>query len=258
MADNNDEYEFADIDALSSDALEEKDVAEPYQATTEPPKDNTVIRNAAIAVAIVIIAMVFYKIISGFVSKKTVSNSAAVISRPSQAKPFTAAPQNDAKTNPTFSQVSDNNMTTLQQKVAALETKNATMNDNITATSYQLNQINQNLAAVSQQLQNLEQTLSDTVTKLDSQSHEIEKLLVFRANVSKKLASRDKAKPKESYYIKAVIPGRAWLIAANGSTLTVSEGTNIKGYGMVKLIDSTQGRILTSSGRVIRFSQQDS
>ncbi|HAF87135.1 MAG TPA: type IV secretion protein IcmG, partial [Legionellales bacterium] len=63
---------------------------------------------------------------------------------------------------------------------------------------------------------------------------------------------------KESYYIKAVIPGRAWLIAANGSTLTVSEGTNIKGYGMVKLIDSTQGRILTSSGRVIRFSQQDS
>ena len=64
--------------------------------------------------------------------------------------------------------------------------------------------------------------------------------------------------PPIHYYIQAVIPGRAWIIATNGSTLTVREGTNIAGYGIVRLIDPLDGRIVTSSGQIIRFSQEDS
>ena len=60
------------------------------------------------------------------------------------------------------------------------------------------------------------------------------------------------------YYIQAVIPGRAWLVSSQGLTITVREGTSVPGYGIVKLIDPNQGRILTSSGRTITFSQQDS
>jgi intracellular multiplication protein IcmG len=60
------------------------------------------------------------------------------------------------------------------------------------------------------------------------------------------------------YNIQAVIPGRAWLIATNGATLTVSQGTAIPGYGIVKLIDPVQGKVTTSSGQIIRFSQEDS
>jgi intracellular multiplication protein IcmG len=32
----------------------------------------------------------------------------------------------------------------------------------------------------------------------------------------------------------------------------------LPGYGTVKYIDASQGMVLTSSGRVIRFSQDDS
>ncbi|MBA3536672.1 MAG: type IV secretion protein IcmG, partial [Tatlockia sp.] len=67
-----------------------------------------------------------------------------------------------------------------------------------------------------------------------------------------------KSAPRLMYFIQAIIPGRAWLIATNGSTITVREGTRIAGWGVVKLIDPIQGRVLTSSGRIIRFSQRDS
>ena len=58
--------------------------------------------------------------------------------------------------------------------------------------------------------------------------------------------------------MQAVIPGRAWLIANNGSTITVREGTPIPGYGIAKIIDPIKGRVMTSSGKEIRFSQDDS
>ena len=60
------------------------------------------------------------------------------------------------------------------------------------------------------------------------------------------------------YYIQAVIPGRAWLIATNGSTLTVREGSTIPGYGIVRKIDPNLGKVFMSTGKVIRFSQLDS
>jgi intracellular multiplication protein IcmG len=58
--------------------------------------------------------------------------------------------------------------------------------------------------------------------------------------------------------LQAIIPGRAWLVCSNGETLTVSQGTRISDYGIVRYIDATNGRVLTSSGQTITFSQEDS
>ena len=60
------------------------------------------------------------------------------------------------------------------------------------------------------------------------------------------------------YAVKAVIPGRAWLLASNGSTLTVRRGTPIQGYGVVTGIDAVRGYVFTSYRKLIRFSQEDS
>ena len=76
-----------------------------------------------------------------------------------------------------------------------------------------------------------------------------------RAKKAKKLAKAKK--PLPVYYLKAVIPGRAWLIGPNGETTTVSVGTHIDSYGWVRRIDADSGEIITSSGRVITTSLSD-
>ena len=98
--------------------------------------------------------------------------------------------------------------------------------------------------------------------KLDQQTQVIEGLL--RHQAQKRAPPKAMAKARGpvakpmNYYVQAVIPGRAWLIATNGSTLTVRQGSSVRGYGVVQSIDAVQGRVNTSSGRVIRFSQDDS
>jgi len=76
-----------------------------------------------------------------------------------------------------------------------------------------------------------------------------------KVRASKKVVA---ATPPAQYFLQAIIPGRAWLISTNGDTVTVREGTRISSYGVVRFIDAKRGRVLTSSGQVIRFSQEDS
>jgi intracellular multiplication protein IcmG len=105
----------------------------------------------------------------------------------------------------------------------------------------------------------LNQVITQLNAKLETQSQVIERLTVRTApKPPKPRVLNGFLNQRLKYYVQAVIPGRAWLIATNGATLTVREGTLISGYGVVKLIDPTQGRVLTSSGRIIRFSQSDS
>jgi len=126
----------------------------------------------------------------------------------------------------------------------------------------QLSSIQNNISTLSAQLgrQNEMLTqLSHTVT----QQAEIIAVLNARLQEAKKPARVAVSKPRIKkilihYFLKAIVPGRAWLVASNGSTLTVREGTSIPGYGVVKLIDAQQGRVVMRSGRVIRFSPDDS
>lgn len=46
---------------------------------------------------------------------------------------------------------------------------------------------------------------------------------------------------KLPYSVQAIIPGRAWLRADNGDTLTVAEGDTIKDVGQVTKIDPYDG-----------------
>ena len=100
--------------------------------------------------------------------------------------------------------------------------------------------------------------IANLSAKVDQQSREIEGLTIRRQEANKVYHRGAQATHFPKYHIQAVIPGRAWLIATNGATLTVREGTAVAGYGMVRLIDPSQGRVTTSSGQVIRFSQEDS
>jgi intracellular multiplication protein IcmG len=67
------------------------------------------------------------------------------------------------------------------------------------------------------------------------------------------------AKPivkRTSYFVEAVVPGRAWLQTSNGRTVTVTIGERLNGYGLVTLIDPYTGNVKTSSGAMIRYGMQ--
>jgi intracellular multiplication protein IcmG len=150
----------------------------------------------------------------------------------------------------------------LNQKLSELESSQNRIQSQFDATANQLNAINNNLNELTAKMAEMSNVLSQYSAKVDAQSHVIEQMAA-EAAAMKKVHARRVAYPKTSvppvnFHIQAVIPGRAWLINDNGSTLTVREGTRVPGYGMVRLIDARQGRIVTSSGRVIRFSQEDS
>jgi intracellular multiplication protein IcmG len=276
MADNdqNDEYKFAELDSLDNDSGEHMDFGSgehtPSGQEPKPPKKD-IKRNALIAVALVIFAMVMYKLIGGIFSGK--SNTAtksnlppapiAAEITPQQPQPIQAeiAPQPIQPAQPIqpVQPVVQENTSALSQKVDSIETNQQNVQSQVSSMNEQVGNVNNNVNNLTAQITKLNQTIADLTTQLNRQSEEIT-ILMQR---TKPKPIRRPVRPyrygqANIYYINAVIPGRAWLIGTNGSTLTVREGTKIAGYGVVKLIDSMEGRILTSSGRVIRFSQDDS
>ena len=115
------------------------------------------------------------------------------------------------------------------QKIAAEEVKNAKeqillLKDQITSINTKFDQYNQNLSKMSTSLANTQEQL---------------KLLVA-----------EKAEDAEQLTLRAVVPGRAWLVNADGRTITVIQGTSLPHYGTIVRIDSDQGKVYTSSGYV--------
>lgn len=256
MTDNDpyssDEYQFSDQEVMSTDTTVEGSglEAEP----TVDSENNNVIRNAIIVVVLVVLAMLLYKL---FGSSSNETDIPAITPAPvAQVPPPTTVPAAP------MVQAAPIEVTKVDSKVDeklyALDSAQKTMSSDLSSMNNQLIEMNKNINALMAKMSELNTVVMQLNNKVEEESHEIE-LLKMKQVVPKSIhhsAIRTRSYPK--YNIQAVIPGRAWLIATNGSTLTVREGTVVDGYGMVKLIDPEQGRVLTSSGRIIRFSQEDS
>jgi intracellular multiplication protein IcmG len=147
-----------------------------------------------------------------------------------------------------------------QQKLTTMETNEQNVRSEINSINERLSGINNNVNELVEKMNTLSNTINELAAKVDQQSNAIASLKIREEKRPKPVRAHAVVRqPRHAkYYIQAVIPGRAWLIAGNRSTLTVREGSQIPGYGVVKLIDPNQGRVVTSSGQVIRFSQQDS
>ncbi|WP_412756400.1 type IVB secretion system protein IcmG/DotF [Legionella bozemanae] len=276
MADNdqNDEYKFAELDSLENEPLESSEFDSTSSPSAgsgerEPPKN--IKRNALIAVGIIIFAMLMYKFIGGMFSKSTPTPKetetpapiAEITPQPKEAEiPPAPIQQQPEVQQPVVQQTPPpmvQESAALQQKVASIESSQQTVQSEVSSMNQQVSNINNNVNALNAQITKLNQVISDLNNQVVKQS-EVINVLIERTKPKpvKRVIHIKPASPQIIYYINAVIPGRAWLIGTNGSTLTVREGSKIAGYGVVKLIDSMQGRVLTSSGRVIRFSQEDS
>lgn len=264
MADNDnyeDEYQFADPDAAGADSTDYNPEADGSTPTvTEKPTfgqsfvgNSSVIRNALVVVGLIVVVMVIYPFIHASLSgSKTVPAEKPVATFQQPITPVAPMPEVRSSSN------MDNQ---ISQKLSTLESTQERIQTEYLSTNGQLSGMNTNINDIMTKITELNTTIALYAAKVDEQSRIIEQL-AKRASAqklpSRRPASNKTASPSLKYFMQAVIPGRAWLIATNGSTLTVREGTMIAGLGMVTLIDPRQGRVLTSSGQVIRFSQEDS
>ena len=120
--------------------------------------------------------------------------------------------------------------------MTSLNTNLANISDKLSQLSSAVDGLNASLATQEKRIQLIEQKLKPQIVKKTYKSH--------GAMIT--------------YAIQAIIPGRAWLIASNGLTLTIREGQTIQGLGTIRLIDANGGRVILTNGRVIKFAQDDS
>lgn len=262
MADNDqndDEYKFAELDSLDHDSIGESELGLEHEipdSTRNQFSDKKdVKRNALIAVGLIVFAMVMYKLVGYMFSSKTepVKPEIAPITQVTPQPVQTITPVPAQQVQPVVTADPG-----LSKKVSAIEIAQQSIRSEVSSLSDQVNTVNASINNLNAQITTLSQTVNNLANQVARQSDEISILMSrTRPKQIKPVARQVRVQPIV-YYIQAVIPGRAWLIGTNGSTLTVRDGTKIPGYGVVKLIDSIQGRILTSSGQVIRFSQDDS
>lgn len=268
MADNdqnNDEYKFSELDAVDNDPMGNSgDGFNPDSRGEGQLSDRKNIkRNALIAIGLVVFAMVMYKLVGSFFPKSNNQAKNAIVpvktaSAPAVTQlPASPPPSTVKVAEPAPQQVVAAVDTELKQKVSAIEVSEQTIRAEVTSVGEQVVSVNNNINNLNTQLNNLNQVITTLSTQVAKQSEELN--LLRACTQPKKVKQKTHIQVERViFYLKAVIPGRAWLIGSNGSTLTVREGTKIAGYGTVKLIDSMQGRVLTSSGQIIRFSQEDS
>lgn len=272
MADNdevNDEYQFTELDPLNPNVVEEES---PQSASSDMndkgsrPRvlgeaETNVKRNALIAVLVFIALMLGYKFIGSFFfgSKDGVSDIKAPVTAPTpvpiQPAPIEEAPPSAPAPVPQVPVPQPNAELTSNLSSLALGQEN--LNSQIATVGSQINNMNSHMDMLTAKIGELSGVIASLNEKLESQSQAILRLSAKQVLKEARQPTRS-LRHVEHYFIQAVIPGRAWLVAENGSTLTVREGSNIPGYGRVKLIEPHEGRVMTSSGMVIRFSQNDS
>ena len=272
MADNdqgNDEYQFNDMDPISPNAGydEAGSVAGLNSSEEMMPGavgERNIKKSVLIGVAAVILILVVYKFIElKFLNKsipiEPVTPTVVVPPAPPPPAP-PVAEQAQIQIKPIMPVPVVSSAGTemkINQTLSTMEVSQESLRSDVTSVNNQLGAISNNLNLMMTKMTELNGVIASLSAKVDSQATVIQQLTVPKAQhkVHSVTHYRDQ-RPK--FYLQAVIPGRAWLIATNGATLTVREGTPVAGYGIVKLIDPNQGRVTTSSGQVIQFSQEDS
>jgi intracellular multiplication protein IcmG len=262
---NNEEYKLDDLDLLASEPADNFQPEEDARGTSSPPSvekiafwEAPVIRNGLIVIGCIVLLLLCYQLISSFfTSHDAVENDITPVSvAKKQLNTMQMPIQSSVKSFPQ----KQTSQSEFDKKLSTLQQNQSTMSANIQIINTQVTTVTSSIADVATKITELNTTISAMSDKIDAQTREVERLVTIKAKKNH-IARRDFSNinnQPDVYSLQAVIPGRAWLITNNGASLTVREGTLIQGYGIVKLIDPQQGRVITSSGRIIRFSQVDS
>lgn len=138
----------------------------------------------------------------------------------------------------------------LDQQISVLQEKSAelkqSLDDQKAVMQSRLSSLESSIADLRSGIEALE----DNVQSLSYQVRKATQLITVSAKkqITMGAEKAEKMRVRKKYFVEAVIPGRAWIRGADGSTNTVTVGDYIEGYGRVTAIDAYSGTVTTSSG----------
>ncbi len=277
----NDEYHFADLDGLGIEPDMSLDSAfegesesgeQKAEGMSSPPGRGrfdalspeaiNIIRKGAIAVGALVLVVVFYKSVSSLFASKAskteiapVASKATKVTQPTSTSPSLVQRVNEAER--TASVPGDVN-----EKLSSLKQEQSRIENDLSNVHKQLATVTQAVSDMTAKMEDIKQTMLVLSERMEQQSNQLARVQTMarsRKTTSSTLSEHKQVTPvRPTYSIQAIIPGRAWLMSKEGRTLTVSKGSSVPGYGVVRVINPQLGRVYTSSGRVIRFSKADS
>ncbi len=229
-----------------------KETGEPQAETPMEPEyeeikpktaffQHRLVKRIGIIVVLVIAVVIVYEFImpgdTQTVAKKSEPDGSIAISQPVQPAPQTTAVNSET-----------------QEKVDLLSQENA-------AVDSEMKQVQADIQNLNQKIEQIAMGMNDLNNKLQSFSEQVQSLQEEKATnpaVKRQVAKKAIVAPQPAYYLKAVVPGRAWLQSKAGHLMTVKVGDRIAGYGTIQAINAESGWVGTSSGRVISYGPNDS
>ena len=224
-------------------------------------------KNIIIAIVIVLVVLSVYKLIDVLLTSNNSKNRTNVANSASKVIRTAATPvssfnassvQSVVKVPQSADQAGTLPLAPINTDIARLnklEMQDTTLQNNVDKLSNQLNDLQNTISNFDSRLSALSQNIQDIASK---QEQFIKQQEDKKKSILKKTQQDTHAKPIPIYYVKAVIPGRAWLISQGKSLITVSIGDNLPGYGVIESIDTNQGTIITSSGAIIGYDPENS
>jgi intracellular multiplication protein IcmG len=154
-----------------------------------------------------------------------------------------------------------------QKIIAALIQQNQQLMQQMQTLQGGFVQLNNQFTALAQEVQsndsdvqNLQQTFSNVETQMTKINNALRMIVSAAATSAAPVirspsqggagafTSNGRFNESKSYFVQAIIPGRAWLEDSQGQTITVANGDEVPGFGQVTNIDPQNGVVLTSSG----------
>lgn len=214
-------------------------------------------RKLLIIVGAVVAILAAYKLLGLFFSHKTTKKSPTPVTTvtttttPQPITNITPAPTISPPSPVTSAATTTTTTDMTTTKPLPIETPS---NEAVTKIENQMGVVTGNLNDVTSKLAQLSQRLEAMQTLLQQQQTQPKETVkkVEKVHITKKVHHVART-PRTCFYIQAIIPGRAWLVASNDQTMTVAWGDIIPGYGKVSLIDPVKGVVVTNKGAIIRF-----
>jgi len=250
-----DEFQFSEAELEESTPYATSGTEE--QASSDKKSGSRINRRTVlIAVGILVVAFSLYKLISVFFeNSKTQKVVPAMATRAPVATPITSAVpsqtqkavQIQARRLRLPSEVKQQ-LSQMQQHDVESKQQIQTIASDLSSLTVGLNSLQSSIASMNQQLNTMQQELlkqRSLIKGLEAKK---------RMRIAKKVRLKPRvAKPPARWFVRAVIPGRAWISQGEGNNITVRTGDRLPFYGRISYISATKGIVKTTSGAIFRF-----
>lgn len=163
--------------------------------------------------------------------------------------------QSDAKISAISSKIEQDKDNT-RKKLSSFSDTVKTLSDDAKEKAQRVDSNSAKISSMESKLNNYEQQLGDinyNISQLSQSIVELKQSLAKPKVVKKKIVKKIPVKLK-TYFLRAMVHGRAWVESEHGDYLTVKIGDMLPTYGRIVYMDDNQGVVKTTSGRDIRYA----